>query len=69
MRMVLTQEWPPLRVALFAFSITIIVTLIIGIIGFDDPWQKVVVLAIGYGLILSIGLYLSSTWLDLAANR
>lgn len=67
--MVFTQEWSPLRVAFLAFSITIIVTLMIGIIGFGDPWQNVVVLAIGYGLALSIGLYLSSIWMDLGARR
>ncbi len=43
----------PSQEAIFGFLIGTGVTLLIGVIGFGDPWKEVIVLAVGAGISLA----------------
>lgn len=56
--MVATRQWSSLRIAIVGFFLATAVSLVTGIVGFGDPWQRVIVIAIANGVGLSVGLYL-----------
>ena len=47
-----------LRLTLFGFHVALGTSLLVGVVGFGDSWERAAVISIGNGTALAVGIYL-----------